>query len=82
MLKEGGLWSLWRGNFINSIKIAPETAAKYTTYERYKRLLLDMDEDGIFDRHPVVAKFASGSLAGITAQTVVYPLEVRRFVAF
>ncbi len=76
MLREGGMWSLWRGNLINAVKIAPETAAKYTTYERYKRLLLDLDEDGFFDQHPVVTKFVSGSLAGVTAQTVVYPMEV------
>eukprot|EP00108_Taenia_solium_P009756 TsM_000031200 transcript=TsM_000031200 gene=TsM_000031200 len=76
MLREGGVWSLWRGNFINSIKIAPETAVKYTTYERYKRFLMDMDDDGFFDRHPVITKFASGSLAGLTAQSVVYPVEV------
>nr|CDS29952.1 calcium binding mitochondrial carrier protein [Hymenolepis microstoma] len=76
MLKEGGTLSLWRGNLINSIKIAPETAAKYTTYERYKRLLMDFDEDGFFDQHPVITKFVAGSLAGITAQTIVYPMEV------
>ncbi|CDS36873.1 calcium binding mitochondrial carrier protein [Echinococcus multilocularis] len=76
MLREGGLWSLWRGNLINSIKIAPETAVKYTTYEWYKRLLMDVDEDGFFDRHPIATKFASGSLAGLTAQSVVYPVEV------
>lgn len=82
MLREGGVWSLWRGNFINSIKIAPETAVKYTTYERYKRFLMDMDEDGFFDRHPVITKFASGSLAGLTAQSVVYPVEVSSALPF
>uniref|UniRef100_A0A5K3F9C2 EF-hand domain-containing protein n=2 Tax=Mesocestoides corti TaxID=53468 RepID=A0A5K3F9C2_MESCO len=76
MLREGGFLSLWRGNLINSVKVAPETAAKYTTYERYKRLLMDMDENGFFDRHPVITKFVSGSLAGVTAQTAVYPMEV------
>lgn len=72
MLQEGGVPSLWRGNGINVIKIAPESALKFLAYEKAKRLIKgDSNRDlGIFER------FFAGSLAGSIAQTSIYPMEV------
>ncbi|XP_059200199.1 mitochondrial adenyl nucleotide antiporter SLC25A24-like isoform X2 [Centropristis striata] len=71
MIMEGGLSSLWRGNGINVLKIAPETAIKFMAYEQYKKLLSSEDK-----KVPTHMRFMAGSLAGATAQTAIYPMEV------
>uniref|UniRef100_A0AAY4CIW2 EF-hand domain-containing protein n=1 Tax=Denticeps clupeoides TaxID=299321 RepID=A0AAY4CIW2_9TELE len=70
MIKEGGVASLWRGNGVNVIKIAPETAIKFMAYEQ----LLSRD-GGKVQTHE---RFIAGSLAGATAQTAIYPMEVMK----
>ncbi|XP_072220171.1 mitochondrial adenyl nucleotide antiporter SLC25A24-like isoform X2 [Leuresthes tenuis] len=71
MIVEGGLSSLWRGNGINVLKIAPETAIKFMAYEQYKKLL--SSEGKKIETHK---RFIAGSMAGATAQTAIYPMEV------
>ncbi|BFZ05937.1 hypothetical protein BsWGS_08976 [Bradybaena similaris] len=72
MLEEGGVRSFWRGNGINVIKIAPETAIKFMTYEQIKILFRgDTARDlGVAER------LLSGSIAGAISQTAIYPMEV------
>nr|ACB45665.1 mitochondrial solute carrier family 25 member 25 isoform O [Osmerus mordax] len=71
MIKEGGMRSLWRGNGVNIIKIAPESALKFMAYEQIKRLMGSSKESlGILER------FLAGSLAGVIAQSTIYPMEV------
>ncbi|XP_041031321.1 calcium-binding mitochondrial carrier protein SCaMC-3-like [Carcharodon carcharias] len=71
MVEEGGYLSLWRGNGTNVTKVAPETGIKFLAYEKYKRFFDDSHSK--LDLHQ---RFIAGSLAGVTAQTIVYPMEV------
>uniref|UniRef100_G3X2T6 Solute carrier family 25 member 25 n=1 Tax=Sarcophilus harrisii TaxID=9305 RepID=G3X2T6_SARHA len=71
MIREGGAKSLWRGNGINVIKIAPESAIKFMAYEQIKRLV-GSDQETLRIHERLVA----GSLAGAIAQSSIYPMEV------
>ncbi|MBN3323918.1 SCMC3 protein, partial [Atractosteus spatula] len=71
MVQEGGVFSLWRGNGINVLKIAPESAIKFMAYEQIKRAI--RGNEGSLR---VQERFIAGSLAGATAQTIIYPMEV------
>ncbi|KAM9207646.1 mitochondrial adenyl nucleotide antiporter SLC25A25 isoform 2-T2 [Dugong dugon] len=72
MIREGGARSLWRGNGINVLKIAPESAIKFMAYEQIKRLV-GSDQETLRIHERLVA----GSLAGAIAQSSIYPMEVR-----
>ncbi|XP_068576999.1 calcium-binding mitochondrial carrier protein SCaMC-2-A [Cebidichthys violaceus] len=71
MIKEGGMRSLWRGNGVNIIKIAPESALKFMAYEQIKQLI--GSEKGTLG---IMERFVAGSLAGVIAQSTIYPMEV------
>ena len=68
---EGGAWAFFRGNGTNVIKIMPESAIKFFAYEEFKKnIVSDPKNVQIHER------FLAGALAGVTAQTTIYPLEV------
>uniref|UniRef100_A0A3P9LU41 Solute carrier family 25 member 23a n=1 Tax=Oryzias latipes TaxID=8090 RepID=A0A3P9LU41_ORYLA len=75
MLREGGASSLWRGNGVNVLKLAPETAIKFTAYEKQVKSLIRGHEDTRTLR--VHERFFAGCLAGATAQTTIYPMELQ-----
>lgn len=72
MLKEGGLRSMWRGNGINVLKIAPESAIKFAAYEKIKRLIRGDDKRQM----TIGERFMAGAAAGGISQTAIYPMEV------
>lgn len=72
MIKEGGITGLWRGNGINVLKIAPESAIKFAAYEQVKRLIKGDSTKTL----SIYERFCAGALAGGISQTAIYPLEV------
>jgi len=74
MLNEGGPKGLWRGNFVNVIKIAPESAIKFGVYDHVKKFIKG---DSARDLQ-IHERFLAGSVAGAVSQSVIYPLEVMK----
>ena len=72
MLTEGGARSLWRGNGVNVLKIAPESALKFMAYEQGKRFI----RGDVPREMQVHERFMAGSFAGAFSQSVIYPMEV------
>lgn len=79
MVLEGGPWSLWRGNGINVLKIAPESALKFMAYEQAKKFIRNNSSNKDLT---IFQRFIAGSFAGSVSQTVIYPLEVSDDVYF
>jgi solute carrier family 25 (mitochondrial phosphate transporter), member 23/24/25/41 len=70
---EGGFSAYFRGNGTNIIKIVPESACKFYAYETFKTLLAK-DPNHVDGK----TRFMAGALAGVTAQVIVYPLEIAK----
>lgn len=71
-VKEGVL-ALWRGNSATMARIVPYAAIQFTSHEQWKKALR-VDNNG---KTPYL-QFLAGSLAGITSQSVTYPLDLAR----
>jgi len=74
MYNEGGVKGLWRGNGINVIKIAPESAMKFMAYDEMKKYIKGNDNRDLM----IYERLMAGSFAGALSQTVIYPLEVMK----
>jgi solute carrier family 25 phosphate transporter 23/24/25/41 len=69
-LQESGVSGFWRGNGANLLKVAPEKAIKFWTYETIKATFGKKDAD--ISPHE---RFIAGAGAGVFTHTLSFPLE-------
>ncbi|TKY84904.1 hypothetical protein EX895_005984 [Sporisorium graminicola] len=72
----GGLRAFWVGNGLNCLKIFPESAIKFLSYETAKRAFAKY-VDNVSDSRDISgsSRFMSGGFGGITSQLAIYPVE-------
>ncbi|KAK3042465.1 hypothetical protein RJ639_000189 [Escallonia herrerae] len=73
--KEGGFLGFFRGNGLNVVKVAPESAIKFYTYEMLKNFIADAlgEEKGDIG---TAGRLLAGGMAGAVAQTAIYPMDL------
>lgn len=77
--RAGGIRSLFAGNGLNAVKIMPESAIKFGSYEASKRAFARLEGDADPKRLGSVSKFLAGGVAGLISQAVVYPIDTLKF---
>ncbi|TKA75506.1 hypothetical protein B0A55_04658 [Friedmanniomyces simplex] len=75
----GGIRSLFAGNGINVVKVMPESAVKFGSYEACKRAIAHMEGHNDPRNISQPSQFAAGGVAGMISQAVVYPLDTLKF---
>lgn len=79
VVRQEGPLALYNGNGAQLLRIFPYAAMQFTSYELYKSLNRRFFGE---KSNRVLNSVACGSLAGITAVTVTYPLDVIRKISF
>ncbi|XP_006643743.2 mitochondrial substrate carrier family protein B-like [Oryza brachyantha] len=78
IVREEGFGAFWKGNLVTIVHRLPYSAISFYSYERYKKFLQRIPGLDEGSNYVGVARLLSGGLAGITAASVTYPLDVVR----
>ncbi|KAL2753653.1 hypothetical protein ACRALDRAFT_1077391 [Sodiomyces alcalophilus JCM 7366] len=77
--RAGGIRSLFAGNGLNVIKIMPESAIKFGSYEAAKSALAKLEGHNDPKSISAYSGYVAGGVAGMIAQFSVYPLDTLKF---
>ncbi|GAV65443.1 Mito_carr domain-containing protein [Cephalotus follicularis] len=81
IVNEEGVRAFWKGNLVTIAHRLPYTAVNFYAYERYKNLLqsvLGLENRGGSASSNIFVHFIGGGLAGVTAASATYPLDLVR----
>ncbi|KAK3345362.1 mitochondrial carrier domain-containing protein [Neurospora tetraspora] len=77
--RAGGIKTFFAGNGLNVVKIMPESAIRFGSYEASKRFLAAYEGHDDPSQISTVSKFVAGGMGGMTAQFCVYPIDTLKF---
>lgn len=77
--RQGGVRAFFVGNGLNVVKVFPESAMKFGSFEAAKRFFAKIE--GVDDPSELSrgATFLAGGLGGMAAQLTVYPIDTLKF---
>lgn len=71
IVKQEGVFSLWKGNVLNCARIVPYSALQFASYDVCKSVAFD-------EPLTIYQRLACGSMAGFVATTATHPIDVIR----
>lgn len=71
--REGRFLGFFRGNGLNVMKVAPESAIKFYTYEMLKEFIANGEDKSDIGTG---GRLFAGGIAGAVAQTAIYPMDL------
>ncbi|KAI9836398.1 MAG: hypothetical protein M1819_001428 [Sarea resinae] len=77
--RAGGMQSMFAGNGLNVVKVMPESAIKFGSYEAAKRVLARFEGHGDPNKIEPWSRFLAGGIGGMMAQLFVYPIDTLKF---
>jgi solute carrier family 25 (mitochondrial phosphate transporter), member 23/24/25/41 len=75
VLRVEGIKGLWKGNYVNSIRIFPQSAINFACYQFVKSYLFNCSFLSPIKNNDILLNFLSGTIAGLISMTAIYPLE-------
>lgn len=77
--KQGGFRAFYVGNGLNVLKVFPESAMKFGSFEATKRFLSRIE--GVSDTTQLSkgATYVAGGIGGVSGQIAVYPIDTLKF---
>ncbi|KAG6433822.1 hypothetical protein SASPL_105440 [Salvia splendens] len=81
IVNEEGVRAFWKGNLVTIAHRLPYSSVNFYSYEQYKRILRSipgLEGNGEHPRADAFVHFVGGGLAGMTAASATYPLDLVR----
>ncbi|CAK9439513.1 uncharacterized protein LODBEIA_P36130 [Lodderomyces beijingensis] len=77
--KQGGIKAFYVGNGLNALKVFPESAMKFGSFEAAKRFFARIE--GVDDVANIskLSTYLAGGFGGVLSQFVVYPIDTLKF---
>lgn len=76
---KGGVRSFFVGNGLNVVKVFPESAMKFGSFEATKRFLCTIEGAADPTELSRAATFLSGGIGGMLSQFTIYPIDTLKF---